>query len=250
MSSLPKSKGSKIAVKFTEDLVGDVTGTEDAVGGYKLGAVLSIGKPATAGSTRGTGYEPEKAFDDNPDTQWEPSYRNLTWLKVDLEEVKDVMGVTLRRAGGGYATRYDIHGSLDDSTWDLIYQQSDSDTSLSDYRYLDIEFDELASYRYFRITVVSRSGNYPGFSIVNYREPAPIGNEDAFTITAQEEEHDGRIDPLIEAPLINVEYEVESVEERPVDEVSDNYNTDEAWNDGTHDDTEPRSGRLELGEAV
>jgi hypothetical protein len=216
---MSKGLGTKIAIKFDKALTGDVSGlTPTPVGGYKVDfeSNLSLNKPATAGLTRGTGYEADKAFDNNEATQWEPTYRGLTWLKVDLESAQDVMGVTLRSGSGGYALGYYIEASNDDTNWDLIYTATYPDYSLGSQAYVTIDFGEEKNYRYWMITVTHRSGNYPGFSIVNYHGKVGVGNEKAFTITGQEPSYT-EIPSEVLGPLVDGDYEVASVESHPTE---------------------------------
>lgn len=209
-----KKHGTKILIKFDKSLIGDVTGKEDAVGGWAPGEDVAAFKPSSASNERSADYSADKAFDENEDTEWQPGYRldNQT-LTVDLEEQKDIKGFTFRRGVGGYYRTFKIEASNDNTNWDLIYQSANFEIN-DGYDYKNYEFATVQSYRYWRFEGWHRVGNYPSISIMQYNEKAPVGNEARFSITGQEPKW--VIFPGNElGPLIDGDYEIEKVEGHP-----------------------------------
>ena len=73
MSSFTKAEGAKIVIKFTENLIGDVTGKEDPpVGGYvetEIAQNSEIGGQTYDASSY-TAYPSDNAFDGTTSTYW------------------------------------------------------------------------------------------------------------------------------------------------------------------------------------
>ena len=66
------------------------------------------------------------------------------------------------------------------------------------------------------------------------------GNELAFTVKGMEK------DPRFHGELVEKEYTVQSVEYPEPLNVSENYNEEEKWNQGSHNDTEASGSSLTL----
>ena len=203
---MSKGEGGKIAIKFDRDLTGDISGLATPVG-WKVGDDIATGAVAiTAGSTRSSPtYDPDKALDRDNATSWQPSYRNLTWLKIDMGEPVEAKGWGMRTpAADGYPLSYRIEGSNDDSNWDVLLT-----VTLESVGYgADVlkEFTEVETYRYWQIVVTARIGNFPGLAEFYLYEKAPAGNELAFTVTGR---------PLGPGLMPEREYPVDSVEPHP-----------------------------------
>lgn len=182
---MSKAAGGKIVIQFTENLTGDITGRDAAVGGWKIGEDRAAAGTASAGSTRSTPtYSADKAIDRNNTTSWQPAYQILSWHRVDLGAQYQIKGFALRTpAADGYPTGYRVEASNDAVNWTIIH----TGTNPAGYGVTQtVTFPAVHDYRYWQIVVTARSGNYPGLAEVYYYERAPIGNEAAFTITGQE----------------------------------------------------------------
>ena len=208
---MSKAIGEKIAIKFDQALVGDVSGvTPSPVGGFRVGDDVAEGKTASAGSVRhATTYAASLAVDGNESTQWEPAYRVLSWHKADLGEAKIIRGMVHRRAAGGAATGFYVDGSNDDTNWDRVLT-IESGSPITAGLYIERDFGDNFTYRYWRVTVTARSGDYPGFSILQYCEPSPIGNEQAFIVTGEEKN-------FLDGEPTEREYVVNNVEAHPTE---------------------------------
>ena len=85
------------------------------------------------------------------------------------------------------------------------------------------------------------------YIIIEFTEELTEGTdrqEDAFTVIG--EEYLG----IPDGPIIEREYFIDDTSIALPFTVEDELDSDEDWDAGTHDDTEARSGRLELAEAV
>lgn len=200
---MSKSAGKKITVKFTEDLVGDVSGLTPTPVGYKAGGVdLAQGKAVTVGNASyGAGVN---AVDGNNSTYW-GTYSTLPWwIIIDLVDIKKTAGFYLLQSNSSYRARtYTIQGSNDNATWSTIQTGDIQNLAeqiieypVSDYRYIRLNFTNYWS--------SSRAYIYT----LKILEAVGIGNEVAFNIPGKEYKY-------VRGPLLDREYKPISVERHP-----------------------------------
>ncbi|WP_411109537.1 discoidin domain-containing protein [Streptomyces sp. c-19] len=80
-------------------------------------ALLSQGRPASASSTEGAGFEPGLAFDGQSGTRWASAEgADPQWLRVDLGTTAALTRVRLDWEAA-YASAYRIQSSTDGTTW-------------------------------------------------------------------------------------------------------------------------------------
>lgn len=227
MPNFEKSDGIRIHIKFTEDIIGD-----PEVEMYDVGK--DLGEEAYDASDEDSGHEADKAFDGDNNTYWTPGYR-LTgeWVSVDLGEETLVRLLNIRSAPDARYTSWRLEGSNDNSEWDTVLESGHTDNDQPLHFFIGTE-----TYRYWRVYGESRSGNYPGFSIIEL-----LGGPEelaSFTVTGQEpqwvESSTGEL-----GPLQDKEYVIQEIK-RPDAAVL--YTDD--FEQGTLDDVEATEDGLQL----
>ena len=148
---MSKGEGQKIAIKFDKPLT-----NPDASTG--VDEEYSIGKVYKA-SHEPSGYEASKAFDKNSTTLWRPGYRlTNAWISVDLGEPQFVGRIVSRSSSTDYYTSWRLEYSDDDINWSTAVQgghTGGNQLRTHDFRVIKA--------RYWRVYVLARVGNYPGF---------------------------------------------------------------------------------------
>ncbi|MET7424208.1 DUF1996 domain-containing protein [Dactylosporangium sp. NPDC005555] len=81
---------------------------------------LSQGKPATASSLEGQGYQAKAAVDGDPKTRWSSAFSDPQWIQVDLGASVAVGKVVLNWERA-YATAFELQVSVDGSSWRTLY---------------------------------------------------------------------------------------------------------------------------------
>ena len=118
----------------------------------------AVGHPATASTTKGAGYEPAKALDQNSTTRWSSQFGvDNQWWQVDLGSVTKVSRVTVDWYTS-YATRYLISTSTDGTTFTQVADVTNSAAGLKSTSFTAVDA------RYVRITGVTRAVAQYGIS--------------------------------------------------------------------------------------
>jgi len=81
---------------------------------------LALGKPVTASSIYGAGFEATRAVDGNLTTRWSSQFSDPQWLMVDLGATYAISSMKLTWETA-YAKAYRIDVSSDAATWTTIY---------------------------------------------------------------------------------------------------------------------------------
>lgn len=190
MSSFTKAEGAKIIVRFTENLIGDVSGlTPVPVGGISTNVKVShlnkptqIGQVYTANTTYSTNVS-SLAFDGSTSTYWETRTALPQWIQCALLEPKAVNKFRYY-SGASYRIRaYKLEASNDLSNWTELWSGENANaTGWNEYTFVNT-----TAYKYYRWTVTSlwTAGRIYVYELELYAD-IPIGNEQAFTVTAQE----------------------------------------------------------------
>ena len=174
--------GEKIAIRFTEPLIGDVSGITPVPLGYKHGMV----KPdaVTALNQYSTSYAPEKAVDGSIDTYWRGTTTD-DWFTAYFAEA-----IVLSRLRLYFKTdpirRFTLYGSDDGDAFTQIggtYEVSSSSTGAGWYEY-DIE--NSTAYSYYKIATYSYYVNELYLYEIEYYHLVPTGNETKFTVSFPE----------------------------------------------------------------
>jgi hypothetical protein len=82
---------------------------------------VSEGKPATASTTYGAGYTPDKAFDGDVNTRWSAtSGQASAWLEVDLGRLVAIGRAVIDESSYPQATKFVIEAQMDDGSWKTV----------------------------------------------------------------------------------------------------------------------------------
>ncbi len=85
---------------------------------------LALGKAIIVSSTESDEHKGEYAVDGNEKTRWSSLYEDQQFLIIDLEK-ETAFNYILLQWEDAYSKKYDILGSNDSKTWELLYQQND-----------------------------------------------------------------------------------------------------------------------------
>lgn len=174
--------GEKIAISFTEPLIGDVSGITPVPLGYKHEKV----KPdaVTALNQYSTSYPPEKAVDGSIDTYWRGTTTD-DWFTAYFAEP-----IVLSRLRVYFKTdpirRFTLYGSDDGETFTQIggtYEVSSSSTGAGWYEY---DIANSTAYHYYKIATYSYYVDVLYLYEIEYYHFVPTGNETKFTVSFPE----------------------------------------------------------------
>lgn len=200
---MSKGLGQKIAIKFTEDLVGNVTGKTEPIAykyyrwyitstwsgsrlylyeleiynaGQKITTSSIISKEGS--SQYSSSYSVNKLFDGSTSGEWDANGSLPHWCKIELSEPMVIDSFKWHTStSGNKPKQFIFQGSDDGTNWINIYETESPNANNW------IEFN---------------------FSVA--------GNEDAFTITGEEYQY-------VNGPLVDKEYRVGKVERYPIQRV-------------------------------
>jgi len=108
---------------------------------------------ASASSVENASLGPSNAIDGNMSTRWSSSFDNNQWLQIDLEQSRNIYGLTIYWENA-YARVYNVQVSDDASNWTTVYSTSNSNGGTD-----DINFTE-QSMEYIRINCITRATQY------------------------------------------------------------------------------------------
>lgn len=103
-----------------------------AAAGSSADTLLSGGKPVTASSVEGSGFEAAKAVDGNASTRWASvEGHDPEWIRVDLGDTYNVSRVKLTWEAA-YGKSYKIQTSPDGATWTDVYSTTSGNGATDD----------------------------------------------------------------------------------------------------------------------
>ena len=198
---MSKAIGQKLAIQFTEDLSGDVTGLIPkpiAAGDY----IKPAGTPS--GSSQYSSYAPLRVFDGDINSYWYTRTAGDQWLQIMLNDPIHVTGFRWYIGSSYRPNGFSIQGSDNGVDWVDIY------TGLSDNStgWKEFSFAVTGPYLYYRWNITSRHSSYLYVYEIELRTAA--GQEKAFKLTGQQYKY-------INGPLLDMEYKIESVEKHPTE---------------------------------
>lgn len=201
---MSKGEGLKIGIKFTEDLVGNISGLNPPVG-YVAGTTdLAQGKTVTVGNASyGAGTN---AVDGNASTYW-GTYSTLPWwININLNEVKKTAGFYILQSNASYRAKdYVVLGSADGTNFTQI-----STGQLENIAEQTIPYNA-SDYQYIRINFTSYwTSSMAYIYTIKILEAIPAGNELAFNITGKEYQY-------VNGSLLDKTYKPISVEPHPTE---------------------------------
>ncbi|MET7283635.1 glycosyl hydrolase family 8 [Kribbella sp. NPDC005582] len=132
--------------------------------------LLSQGKPATASSVEGTGFEAAKALDGNSSTRWASAEgHDPEWIRVDLGTAANITRVKLNWEAA-YGKSYKIQTSADGSTgWTDVFSTTTGNGAIDD---LTLS----GSGRYVRVYGTARGTAY-GYSLFDLEVYGTTGSD-------------------------------------------------------------------------
>ena len=177
--------GQKIAIRFTQPLVGNVLGLDPPVG-YTTRKVDMSTAAVSVQATYSTSYPPSNAIDTSTSTYWMGS-ATANWFQTQFQSARVITKIRLY-LGQYYIKAFTFSGSNDGDEWTQIggtYNAAKSTTA----QWYEFDIDNSNSYLYYRINI-SSSDTYSAYYFYIYElelyELAPMGNHDKFTISFDE----------------------------------------------------------------
>lgn len=178
--------GRRIAVRFTQPLVGNVLGL-DPPAGYKKGKIDMAGAIASALNEYSTSYPASKAIDGDAATYWRGTTA-VNWLQVQLPEARVATQIRLYLSSY-YIKTFTFSGSNDGVEWVQIGDEytAASSTTAQWYTFEIANSDAYLYYRIDTLTAYNTSRIYI-YELELY-EDVPVGNETKFTVSFDEYNH-------------------------------------------------------------
>lgn len=175
--------GRKIAIKFTQPLIGNVTGLNPPAG-YKKSLLDLSGAVVTTLNQYSTSYTGNKAVDNSTSTYWRGTTA-VNWLKLQLPEAKCVTQIQLY-LGSYYIKTFTFSGSNDGETWVQLggtYTAASSTTA----QWYTFAIENSEFYLYYKIdTLTAYSTSRIYLYELDLYEDTPVGNETKFTVSFDE----------------------------------------------------------------
>ena len=204
---MSKADGQYIGVKFTDAITSDPTGvTPSPVGGSK-DAVASIAE--IVGSSEYSAHYDDDFIDGSTSTYWRPSSTSGQYAVFTLAEARAIIKFRLYVGNTTYRpTTFTLKGSNDGTNYTTVL----SDTCTSSRGWQEFSFENATTYLYYRMDITGANSSRLYMYEAEFIYAAPVGNEEAFTVTGQE------YDFVPGGTLQTVEYIVESVSAHPTEE--------------------------------
>lgn len=176
------SEGIEVALRFSQPLIGDVTGYETPVGYVQRSIDLSNAIITTL-NQYSTSYTGAKVIDGSTSTYWRGTTA-VNWIQFQLPEAKAVTHMRMYM-GSYYIKTFTVSGSNDGVTWTQIggiYTGASSTTA----KWYDIDIENEESYLYYRIdTLTTYNSTRIHLYEVELQETVTVGNETKVTVTGK-----------------------------------------------------------------
>lgn len=174
-------EGTEIGLRFSQNLVGDITGY-DTPAGYTQKVIDLSNAEITTLNQYNTTYTGAKVVDGNTSTYWRGTTA-VNWIQFQLAEAKAVTKLRMYM-GSYYIKTFTVSGSNDGATWDQIggtYTGASSTTA----KWYDFTLDNKTKYLYYRIDTLTAYSTRIYLYEVQFQETVPVGNESKISITGQ-----------------------------------------------------------------
>jgi hypothetical protein len=193
---MSKSDGLKIGIRFTEDLVGNIS--------EKNMDMFVLPKGTFSASNTVSGYPVENAFDGNTNTFWYNYWGgNAQWIQVQLASPTLITGFRWSNVTGYRPKDFKLQGSVNGATWIDIHTNTSPNTD----GFKEFTFESV-TYQYYRWTFLNYHSSYVQLSELELR--VKVGNEKAFNILGKEYKY-------VNGSLIDRVYEPISIELHPTE---------------------------------
>lgn len=174
--------GQKVCIKFTQALVGNVTGLNPPIG-YKSALIDLKNAAITTLNQYNTSYSGAKAVDSDVSTYWRGTTA-VNWFRIQFPEAKVVTQLRLYLASY-YIKTFTFSGSNDGETWTQIGGEYAAATSTTGQWYtFEIENDD--AYLYYRIDTLTTYSSRVYIYELELYETVAVGNETKFTVSFDE----------------------------------------------------------------
>ena len=175
------AEGTEVALRFSQSLVGDITGYETPVAYIQKSIDLSSATITALNSYSATNNS-AKVADGDTSTYWRGTTA-VNWIKFQLVEAKTITSVRMYM-GSYYIQTFTVSGSNDGETWTQLGGEYTAATS-STSKWYDISIENTEPYLYYRIDTLTTYSSTVYLYEVELCETVPIGNETRFSVTGQ-----------------------------------------------------------------
>ena len=177
------SDGRRVAIRFSQPLIGNVTGLNPPLG-YKKSKIDTTFAAITSLNQYSTSYPAANAVDGSTSTYWRGTTA-VNWLRFQFLIPKVVTQIKLY-LGSYYVKTFTLSGSNDGETWTQIggeYTAASSTTA----QWYTFDIDNKIEYLYYRIdTLTAYNASRIYIYEVELYEDVGIGNETKFTVSFDE----------------------------------------------------------------
>ena len=175
--------GQKIAIRFTQPLVGNVLGLDPPLG-YAVRKVDMSSATLSVQTMYSSSYPVSNAIDGNTSNYWIGS-GSVNWLQAQFRSARVVTKIRLY-LGSYYIKTFTFSGSNDGDEWTQIGGEYTAANTTS-AKWYEFDIDNSTPYLYYRInTVTTYSTSYFYLYELELYETVSIGNHDKFTISFDE----------------------------------------------------------------
>ena len=179
------SEGTEIALRFSQPLIGDITGYETPVGYTQRNVDLSRATVTTLNQYSAS-YTGAKVVDGSTSTYWRGTTA-VNWIQFQLAEAKAVTKLRMYM-GSYYIETFTVSGSNDGATWVQIggtYTGASSTTA----KWYDFTLDNKTEYLYYRIDTLTAYSTRIYLYEVELQETVAVGNETKVAVAGKTYEY-------------------------------------------------------------
>lgn len=177
--------GQKIAIRFTQPLVGNVLGLNPPLG-HKKSKLNTSTATITTLNYYSTSTSGAKAVDDNMSTYWRGTTA-VNWFRIQFPEAKVVTQLRLYLASY-YIKTFTFSGSNDGETWTQIGGEYAAATSTTGQWYT-FDIENADAYLYYQIDTITTYSSRVYIYELELYEDIPVGNETKFAVSFDEYEY-------------------------------------------------------------
>ena len=174
--------GKKIAIRFTQPLVGNVLGLDPPLG-YKKSKLDVSDAMVTTRNQYNTSYPGSKAFDGDSSTYWWGTTA-INWIQVQLRDAKVVTQLRMY-LGSYYIKTFTLSGSNDGTTWTQLGGEYAA-ANITTAQWYTFEIENSDAYLYYRVDTLTTYSSTVYLYELELYEDVPTGNETKFTVSFDE----------------------------------------------------------------
>jgi len=208
---MSKSEGKKIAIKFSDRVMGDLTILPKLP--FIVGKFIKLFGYYSASSTYSS-YSPSNAFDGSTSSMWYTRTSGEQWIQVSTVRPIRLGGFRWYIGSSHRPKDFKVQGSNDGINWVDIYNSTNEETT----GWKEYYWDYGEAYLYHRWTITSRYSSY----IYIYEIEAFVHDKKAIRVIGQQRDYVG-------GELKEIDYAIKSIEHHPTEEntllisLHDNY---------------------------